>query len=114
VRVEEVEDAITAEIDKLKTEPPTQWEMEKVINNYEAALIRQLESNSGLGMSLANNQQILGDWKFDWKVGSELRKLKPEDVSRVAARYFTRDNKTIVFLREPEAAAETKAPVNGG
>ncbi|MBU2573086.1 MAG: insulinase family protein [Elusimicrobia bacterium] len=114
--VEEVEDAILEEIDKLKKEPPTPWEMEKVINNYEASLVRQLESNSGLGMSLASNQQILGDWKFDWKVTDELRKLKPEDVSRVAGRYFTRDNKTIVFLREPDAtqAAPPAAPAKGG
>ena len=64
-------------------------------------------------MSLANNQQILGDWKFDWKVGDELRKLKPGDVSRVAARYFTRDNKTIVFLRN-RMRQRDQGPVNGG
>jgi predicted Zn-dependent peptidase len=110
--VEEVEDAVMEEIARIRKEPPTQWEMDKVINNYEAALVRQLESNSGLGMSLAQNQQILGDWKFDWKVADELRKLKPEDVSRVAEKYFARDNKTIVFLREPETAAAP--PVNGG
>ena len=109
--IEEVEDAIMAEIDKVKKEPPTPLELEKVINNYEATLVRQLESNSGLGMSLASNQQIMGDWKLDWKVTDELRKLKPEDISRVAAKYFTRDNKTVVFLREPDAAA---APANGG
>ena len=110
--VEELEAAIMEEIDKLKNEPPTQWEMDKVINNYEAGLVRQLESNSGLGMSLASNQQILGDWKFDWKVTEELRKLKPEDISRVAAKYFTRDNKTTVFLREPEASGTAKAPAS--
>ena len=106
---EEVEDAIMAEIARLRTEPPTQWEMEKVLNNYEAALIGQLESNPGLGMSLANNQQIHGDWKFDWNLTDELRKLKPEDISRVAAEYLTRDNKTVVFLREPEASAAPAA-----
>ncbi|MFA6434008.1 MAG: pitrilysin family protein [Elusimicrobiales bacterium] len=100
--VEKLETGLMEEIDKLKKEPPTQWEMEKVVNNYEAGLVRQLESNPGLGMSLASNQQILGDWKFDWKVAEKLRKLKPEDISRVAAKYFTRDNKTVVFLREPE------------
>ena len=102
--LEELEGAIMGEIAKLAKEPPTRWEMDKVLNNYEAVLVRQLESNSGLGMSLANNQQILGDWKFDWKVTDELRKIKPEDVSRVAAKYFTSDNKTVVFLREPETA----------
>jgi len=112
--VEEVEAAIMEEIDKLRKEPPTPWEMEKVINNYEAALVRQLESNSGLGMSLANNQEILGDWKFDWKAVDELRKLKPEDISRVAAGYFAKDNKTVVFLRESGETAGTKTPSGTG
>lgn len=106
--VEEVEDAIMEELARLAKEPPTQWEMDKVLNNYEAGLVRQLESNSGLSSSLANSQQILGDWKFDWKVTDELRKLTPGDISRIAAKYFTRDNKTAVFLREPEAAGGAK------
>ena len=106
---EEVEDAVMEEIARLRTEPPTKWEMDKVLNNYEASLVSQLESNSGLGMSLANNQQIHGDWRFDWKMADELRKLKPEDISRVAAKYLTRDNKTIVFLREPTAGSPPAA-----
>lgn len=109
--LEDLETAIMEEIDKLKKEPPAAQEMEKVINNYEATLVRQLESNSGLAMSLASNQQIMGDWKLDWKITDELRKLKPADVSRVAAKYFAKDNKTTVFLREPEA---DKAPAAGG
>jgi predicted Zn-dependent peptidase len=106
---EEVEDAVMEEVARLKTEPPTRWEMDKVLNNYEAALVSQLESNSGLGMSLANNQQIHDDWKFDWKTAEELRRLKPEDISRAAAKYLTRDNKTIVFLREPDSAGAPPA-----
>ena len=93
--------AVMEEIDRLKTEPPTQWELDKIINNYEADMIKQLESNSGLGMNLAHNQQVLGDWKYDWNTGVELRKVRPEDVSKAAAKYLTRDNRTAVFLREP-------------
>ncbi len=98
---EELDAAIMAEIDKLKTEPPTQWELDKIINNYEAEMIKQLESNPGLGMSLAQNDRIMGDWRYDWNVGEELRKVKPEDISRAAAKYLTRDNRTAVFLQEP-------------
>lgn len=100
--LEELEAGINKEIDRLKKEPPTQWELDKIINNYEAEMIKQLESNSGLGMSLAHNQEILGDWKYDWTTGAELRKIKPEDVSKMAAKYLNKDNKTIVFLMEPE------------
>ncbi|OGS12794.1 MAG: hypothetical protein A2234_08755 [Elusimicrobia bacterium RIFOXYA2_FULL_58_8] len=99
--VDELDAAVMQEIERLKTEPPTQWELDKILNNYEAEMIKQLESNSGLGMSLAHNQQIMGDWKHDWKTGTELRKVTPGDVSRAAAKYLTRDNRTAVFLREP-------------
>jgi predicted Zn-dependent peptidase len=99
--VEELDAAILEEIERLKKEPPTRWELDKILNNYEADMIKQLESNSGLGMNLAHNQQIMGDWKYDWKTGAELRKVTPEDISRIAAKYLTRDNRTAVFLREP-------------
>ncbi|HNW43039.1 MAG TPA: pitrilysin family protein [Elusimicrobiales bacterium] len=107
--LDELDAAVMAEIDRLKTEPPTQWELDKILNNYEAEMIKQLESNPGLGMSLAHNQQIMGDWKYDWKTGAELRKVTPEDVSKAAAKYLNRDNRTAVFLREPADAAEGKA-----
>ena len=64
-------------------------------------MIKQLESNPGLGMSLAQNEEILGNWKYDWKTGEELRKVTPEDISKAAAKYLTRDNRTVVFLKEP-------------
>lgn len=99
--VDELDAALLEELELLKKEPPTQWELDKVLNNYEADMIKQLESNSGLGMSLAHNEEIMGDWRYDWKTGAELRKVKPEDISRIAAKYLTRDNRTVVFLREP-------------
>jgi predicted Zn-dependent peptidase len=103
--MEELETAIWAEIDRLKKEPPTEWEMQRVINNYEADMVKQLEGSHDLSNNLAINQQILGDWKFDWKLMEKLRALKPEDVSAAARKYFTRANYTAVFLRQPEAAA---------
>ena len=103
--MEELETAVWAEIDLLKKEPPTQWEMERVINNYEADMVKQLEGSHELSSNLSINQQILGDWKIDWQITEKLRALKPEDVSAAARKYFTRGNYTAVFLRQPEAAA---------
>ena len=104
--VDELDEAVMVELERLKTEPPTQWELDKILNNYEAEMVKQLESNQGLGMSLAHNQQVLGDWKYDWKTGEELRKVKPEDVSRAAAKYLGRANRTVVFLREPKGSGD--------
>ncbi|MCK4936925.1 MAG: insulinase family protein, partial [Elusimicrobiales bacterium] len=90
------------EIEKVKKEAPTKWEMDRIINNYEASLIKQLESNSGMAENLSSSQQILGDWKNDWIMLEKIKKLKPEDISKAAQKYLTKENKTIVFLRMPE------------
>ena len=97
---EELDAAVMEEIKKLASEPPTRWEMDKILNNYDAEMIKQLESNSGIGMNLAHSQQIMGDWRYDWKLASALRKVTPEEVSDAAARYLVPSNRTVVFLRE--------------
>ncbi len=98
---EAVETAIMEEIEKVKKETPSAWEMDRIINNYEADLIKQLESNSGMAQNLSSGQQILGDWKSDWIILKKIKKLKPEDISKVAQKYLTKKNKTIVFLKIP-------------
>lgn len=100
--LEAVETAIMEEIEKVKKEAPTKWEMDRIINNYEAELIKQLESNSGMAQNLSSSQQILGNWKDDWIVLEKIKKLKPEDISKAARKYLIKENKTIVFLRMPE------------
>jgi len=107
--MEELETAVWAEIDRLKMEPPTAWEMERVINNYEADMVKQLEGSHDLSNNLAINQQILGDWKFDWKLMEKMRGLNPEEVSEAAKTYLKRNNYTIIFLRQPEAAVNVAA-----
>ena len=72
-------------------------------------MVKQLEGSLDLSGNFAINQQILGDWKFDWKTMEKLRALKPEDISRAARKYFTRGNYTAVFLRQPEAAENAAA-----
>ena len=81
----ELDAALMAEVELLQKEPPTRWELDKILNNYEAEMIKQLESNSGIGMNLAQNEQLMGDWRYDWKVGEELRKVSPGEISKAAA-----------------------------
>ena len=106
---EAVELAVWEEIEKLKAEPPAEWELEKIVNAHESEMVRNLESSLETAQSLAVSQQVMGDWRFDWKVTRELRKVKPADVSRAAARYLVRDNCTVGFLKPPPGAAPAPA-----
>ena len=101
---EQLDEAMMEEIENLKNNPPEQWELDKILNNYEADMVKQMESNEGIGMNLALSNQIIGDWKFDWDLAEKLRKVTPEQVSEAARKYLTRSNRTVAFLSMPEEA----------
>jgi predicted Zn-dependent peptidase len=107
--LEDLEKGIWDEIEKLKAEPPTAWELERILNAHEAELVKGLESSLDTAQNLSISQQIMGDWKFDWNTIEQLRSVKPEDVSRIAAKYLVRENYTVGFLRPPLAAAPAAA-----
>ncbi len=98
--IEELDKEIMNEIRKLKENPPTQWEIEKVINNYEMALITSVEKNLEFARIIAYNQQILGDWRFSWMQLEEIKKVTPQDVVRVVEKYLVPENRTAVYLVE--------------
>lgn len=98
--IEELDNEIMNEIREIKNNPPTKWEIEKVINNYEMSLITSLEKNLEFARILAYNEQIMGDWRFSWKQLQQIKEVTPEDVVRVIEKYLTRENRTAVYLIE--------------
>ncbi len=94
----EVEAAIYAEIERLKTEPVSAKELEKVLNNIDADLVRALRSNGGLASRLALYQTVAGDWRYALKSRDKIAAVTPVDIQRVAAAYFTKSNRTVATL----------------
>ena len=94
----EVEAAIYAELERLKTEPVSAREIEKVLNNLDADLVRALRSNGGLASQLALYQTVAGDWRYALKARDKIAAVTPADIQRVAAEYFTKSNRTVATL----------------
>ncbi|NOT23975.1 MAG: insulinase family protein [Nitrospiraceae bacterium] len=94
----EIETAIYAEIERLKTEPVSAKELEKVLNNIDADLVRALRSNGGLASQLALYQTVAGDWRYVVKARDKVAAVTPESIQRVAAEYFTKSNRTVATL----------------
>jgi predicted Zn-dependent peptidase len=94
----EVETAIYAEIERLKTEPVSAKELEKVLNNIDADLVRALRSNGGLASQLALYQTVAGDWRYALKSRDKIAAVTSMDIQRVAAAYFTKSNRTVAVL----------------
>lgn len=96
--VKEVEDAFYEEIEKLKNEPVSEKELQKVVNQMEAEFIRGLGSNSGMAFRLSYFETIAGDWRYLLNHPQEIRKVTPEDIMRVARKYLVKQNRTVGVL----------------
>lgn len=94
----EVEAAIYKELERLKNEPVSSKELEKVINNLDADLVRALRSNSGLASQLALYQTVAGDWRYVLKSRDKIAAVTPADIQRVATQYLTKSNRTVGVL----------------
>ncbi len=94
----EVEAAIYAELERLKTEPVSAKELEKVLNNLDADLVRALRSNGGLASQLALYQTVAGDWRYALKARDKIAAVTTADIQRVATEYFMKSNRTVATL----------------
>ena len=69
-----------------------------MINNLDADLVRALRSNGGLASQLALFQTVAGDWRYALKARDKIAAVRPSDIQRVAAQYFTKSNRTVAVL----------------
>ena len=104
--VRDVEEAIYAELERLKAEPVSSRELERVLNNLDAELVRSLRSNSGLASQLAYFQTVARDWRYILKARQRIAAVTPADVQRVAATYFAPANRTVAWLSRAATAPE--------
>lgn len=110
----EVEAAIYEEIERLKREPVSSKELEKVLNNLDADLIRKLRSNSGLASQLALYQAVAGDWQYILTLRDQIAKVTAADVQRVATRYLTKPNRTVAVLVKKGSGNAAASTLVGG
>src|SRR5207237_3240377 len=82
----ELEQAILAQIERVKTEPVSERELQRLRNQLDAATVRSLESNSGIAMRLLDYESRAGDWRYFYKELALLKAVTPADLTRVARK----------------------------
>jgi predicted Zn-dependent peptidase len=98
----EVEEAIEEELERLKAEPVSAKELEKVLNALDASLVRSLRSNGGLASQLAFFQSVAKDWRYVLKARERIAAVTAADIQRVATQYFVKTNRTVATLIRPQ------------
>lgn len=111
----EVEAAIYEELERLKNSPPDAKELEKVLNNIDASLVRSLRSNSGLAAQLAYFETIAGTWRYLLENRDRMAKTSGKEVMEVAKKYLTKRNRTVaVLVPKEEDKSSLSALQKGG
>ncbi len=92
---QECEEALYAQIDRLKNEPVTPQELQKAKTRARAGVVRSLDSNSGLAQALTHYEVVTGNWRNLFRQLERIDRVTAEDIQRVAKTYFVSTNKTV-------------------
>ena len=100
---EDVEKALLEELDRIASEPVGERELQKVKNQQLAGDFRKLQSKFGLMMQLLV-YEALGEWENINVFSDRIQAVTPEDIRRVAQKYFTETNRTVALYYTKEGS----------
>jgi len=101
-----LEQALLAEVERLKSEPVPAEELERAKNQIEAGFICRQDSVHSRASSLARFE-LLGSWRRAERYLPMIRAVTAADVQRVARAHFPAERKNVAILlpAEPPAPA---------
>ncbi len=105
---EDVERSLLAEIKKMQDAPVSAAELNKAKNQLVTNELRQRETSNGKALALGSSAVLLGDAN---RVNTDLARLQAvtaADVQRVMAKYFTTNNRLVIYYL-PESAKPAAA-----
>ncbi|MEM6590653.1 MAG: pitrilysin family protein [Cyanobacteria bacterium P01_H01_bin.119] len=100
--VDDVADMMTAELDRIKSEPVAAEELQRVKTQARASLLRSLDSNSGMASLLAAYEAKTGSWRNVFEELQAIEAVTVEDVQRIAQTVFQPNNRTVGKLLSQE------------
>jgi zinc protease len=108
-KIEDIEKALYEEIEKIKTTPPTEREIEKAKNQIEADLLMAQDSIY-FQARLIGSFEIIGDWKLKDEYLKRLEAVTHDDVTKAAQKYLISDQRTVGILlpQKPSESPETE------
>ena len=100
--IEEIAGLLDAELQRLKTEPVSATELERVKTQSRAGILQLLASNQGMVGLLAEYQAKTGSWRNLFEELKAIEAVTASDVQRVAQATFVPEKLTIGRLLSEE------------
>jgi len=108
--VAELEAALTAQIDLIKTNGVTQQELDRVKAAVIAADIYQRDSMFYQAMQIGQLETMNYSWRLLKEYPEKLKAITSEQIQAVAKKYLVKDNMTIATL-DPQPIDPNAKPV---
>ncbi len=105
--IEQVENAIRAEIRRVQTEPVSTQELDRVKAQLVASKVFERDSVFYQAMKLGILETVGLDWRLDQQMLDRLRAVTAEQIKAVAVKYLVDDNLTVAVL-QPAAKKPAK------
>ena len=109
VPFEKLEAGLVGVVEKLRSEPVSDRELQKAKNQTFSGLVQELDTNSGIATRLGF-AEINDTWRDIFKVVPDTQAVTADDVLRVARKYLTPQGKNVLIIKRRGAAA----PKEGG
>jgi zinc protease len=104
--LKEVEKAVYAEVERVKSEPIADWELEKIRMTDRRQTAQQLQSTLARAYQIGEMASIFGDPNLINTRFDKVQSVGKQDIQRVAKTYLTEENRTVVTtLPKPKAEA---------
>ncbi len=104
---DELETSLVAEIEKLKTEPVTDRELQKAKNQIEAGFIMGQDSNFYQAMQIGMAEAVGAGYSYQESYIENIKKVTKEDLMRAAGIYLIEDHRTVgTLLPQPRKEKE--------
>lgn len=104
VDVMDIEAMIDDEIALVQSGDITQEELDRVLTNRRASIVRSLNSNSGLALQAATAHAQQGTWKEIFTQLDDLEAVTLDDLQRVANTYLVKENRTVGMIQNTSTA----------
>ena len=104
----ELEKSLLAELKKMQNAPPSAAEIEKAKNGLITEALSERETNLGKAEAIGNAVIYQGDPAAVNNSIEELRKVTAQDVQNVMKKYFTDNNRVVIYYQNETATENTK------
>jgi zinc protease len=94
-----VRDEILSKLEELKAKPLSESELADVKSNFRYSFAMNLNTPDSVAGVLANYLNLTADPEAVNKVFALYEEVTPADIQRVAQKYFTKENRTVITLK---------------